>query len=358
LFTLEGLGWGPVWAARFAPHARPGLLAGRISAEHKELYHFYAAHGEGSARVSGRLRHAASGRVDFPAVGDWVVLQAAEKDGPAVIHHVLPRTNLFSRKAPGDVTDEQILAANLDTVFLVTSLNRDLNPRRLERYLTAARAPDLQPVLLLSKSDLCDRPAEAVAQVRSLAPDVPVHAVSGRTGEGLDELLPYLGFGRTVALLGSSGVGKSTLLNRLLGSDQQSVQEIREDDDRGRHTTTRRELVRLPQGGLLIDNPGLRELQVWDEGADLDGTFADVAALAERCRFADCRHEREPGCAVRQALADGTLAQERFANYVKLQRELAYLETRRDERAERARKEEWKRIHRIYNKVHRRRERR
>jgi ribosome biogenesis GTPase len=355
LITLDSLGWNPTWEGNFRPYALSEFFPGRICVEHKELYHFYAERGEGRASVSGRLRHEASGRADFPAVGDWVVLRQAAEHEQAVINAVLPRLNKFSRKAAGKETDEQIVAANLDTLFLVTSLNRDLNPRRLERYLAAVSAPNLQLVLVLNKCDLCDRPGDAVEQIQPLVPDVPILPVSARTGEGLETLLAYLGPGRTVAMVGSSGVGKSTLLNRLLGDEWQRVQEIRADDDRGRHTTTHREMIRLPQGGLLIDNPGMRELQLWDEDANLDGAFTDIAALAEQCFFADCRHQQEPRCAVKQAVADGVLDANRLANYEKLHRELAYLESRHDARLERERKDEVRRIHRIYNKAQRRR---
>jgi ribosome biogenesis GTPase len=355
LITLESLGWNPAWEDHFKPYGFTEFFPGRICMEHKELYHFYAARGEGRAPVSGRLRHEAGGRADFPTVGDWVVLRQASAYEQAVIHAVLPRLNKFSRKVPGKETEEQIIAANLDTLFLVTSLNRDLNPRRLERYLTALSAPHVQPVLILNKSDLCDRPREAVAEVQPFVPGVPILPVSARTGEGLESLLPYLGLGRTVAMIGSSGVGKSTLLNRLLGEEWQQVREIRANDGRGRHTTTHREMIRLPQGGLLIDNPGMRELQIWDEDANLDGTFADIAALAEQCFFPDCRHQQEPRCAVKQAVADGLLDANRLANYEKMQRELAYLESRRDAQVERERKNRVKRIHRMYNKEKRRR---
>jgi ribosome biogenesis GTPase len=356
LNDLQALGWGPTWDDRFAPHAADGF-PGRICAEHRELYHFLGAGGAGTARVSGRLRYGADGRGDFPAVGDWVVLQPAGGAGQAVIQAILPRANRFSRRAPGATVEEQVIAANLDTLFLVTSLNRDLNPRRIERYLAAAPLPGCQPVLLLSKSDLCDDPESIAASLRASLEGVPVHAVSAHTGDGLAALAPYLGVGRTVALVGSSGVGKSTLLNRLLGEGRQAVLPVRGGDDRGRHTTTRRELVRLPQGGLVIDNPGLREVQLWDADGDLGVPFADVADLAGRCRFADCRHEHEPGCAVLQAVADGLVPAERLAGFHKLRREQEYIETTVDPRAARERKESWKRIHRIMNKQHRRRDR-
>ncbi len=355
MHSLFSLGWDAHWVECFAAHAQAGCFPGRISVEQKGLYHFYAEAAEGAAQVAGRLRHEARGRADFPAVGDWVALWREAPGSRAVIHAVLPRRNRFSRKQAGKEADEQILAANLDTLFLVTSFNRDLNPGRIERYLAAVATPGLQPVLVLNKCDLTDRPGEAVEELRATAPDVPVYAVSARTGEGLEALAPYLAAGQTVALVGSSGVGKSTLLNRLLGAERQAVQEVRAEDDRGRHTTTYREMLFLPGGGLLIDNPGMRELQLWDETADLDRTFADIAALAAECRFADCQHQHEPRCAVRQAVADGRLAPRRLENYQKMQRELAYLETRHDEDAARERKQNERRIMRAVYKEMRKR---
>jgi ribosome biogenesis GTPase / thiamine phosphate phosphatase len=354
--SLEQLGWNETWAHRFLPYAADGYFPGRISVEHKGLYHFQGERGEGTAQVSGRLRHEALGRADFPAVGDWVVLQPAQADGPAVnhavIHALLPRTNKLSRKAAGSTTAEQILAANLDILFLVTSLNQDFNPRRLERHLAAAALPNCRRVLVLAKSDLCDRPQleNLVEQCRATLPDVPVHAVSAHTGEGLEELTAYFNAQQTVAMLGSSGVGKSTLLNRLLGREHLTVQPVREDDDRGRHTTTHRELVPLPQGGLLIDSPGLREFQLWDEGADVDAAFTDIAELAQNCFFGDCTHGHEPRCAVRQAIADGQLELARLENFRKLNRELEYQQSQIDPNLQRQRKDRERQLHRTIHK--------
>jgi ribosome biogenesis GTPase len=353
LETLKRWGWNEDWSLRFTHHAEAGCIPGRISVEHRGLYHYHGQHGEGVASVSGRLRHLAVGRADFPAVGDWIALRVAADDGPTVIEAVLDRTNKLSRRTAGESGDEQLLAANLDVLFLVTSLNLDLNPSRLERFLAAAALPRCQPVVLLTKSDLCDSTAAAVTELRARLGDLPVHAVSALTGDGLDALAPYLSGGQTAAMLGSSGVGKSTLLNRLLGVDRQEVFPVRADDDRGRHTTTRRELVALPSGGLLIDSPGIRELQLWAEGADVGAAFEDIARLAVNCPFNDCSHVHEPRCAVLQALADGRLDQTRYGSFLKLRRELAHEEARTDSRAARERKQQERRIHRIYQNQHR-----
>jgi ribosome biogenesis GTPase len=282
-------------------------------------------------------------------------LRTGADAGPAVIEAVLPRTNNLSRKAPGEAGGEQVLAANLDVLLLVTSLNRDLNPRRLERFLAAAALPGCQPVLVLTKSDLCTTTEIVVEELRARLMGVPVHPVSALAGEGLAALTPYLEGRKTVAMLGSSGVGKSTLLNRLARLDRQEVQSVRESDERGRHTTTRRELVPLPQGGLLIDSPGIRELQLWPEAADVDAAFEDISRLAEACPFTDCSHTHEPRCAVRQALDDGRLDAARYESYLKLRRELQYEEARTDAKAGRARKERERRLTRQFEKKQRRR---
>lgn len=356
--ALPRWGWNDTWHGRFAPLAEAGYVPGRVSVEHRGSYHFHGPHGEGVAQVSGRLRHRAGGRADFPAVGDWVAVRTPPDAGPAVIEAVLARTNKLSRTAAGGAGEEQVLAANLDVLLLVTSLNRDLNPRRLERFLAAAALPGCQPVLVLTKSDLCGSPGDTAADLRGQLGDVPVHAVSARTGDGLEALAAYLAAGRTAAMLGSSGVGKSTLLNRLAGLDRQDVAPVRGGDDRGRHTTTRRELVALPHGGLLIDSPGIRELRLWAEGADVDAAFDDVARLAEACPFADCSHAHEPRCAVRRALAEGRLDRARYDSFLKLRRELAYEEARTDGRAARERREQERRVHRIAQKQHRKQRRR
>lgn len=351
--ALERWGWDATWDERFADHAALGCVPGRIGAEHRGLYHYHGPGGEGTASVSGRLRHQALGRVDFPAVGDWVALRGPFDAGSAVIEAVLARTNKLSRKAPGDDAQEQLLAANLDVLFLITSLNLDLNPRRIERFLAAAALPGCRHVLVLTKSDLCDAPGEIAEGLRARLGGVPVHAVSALAGDGLDTLATYLPRGRTGAMLGTSGVGKSTLLNRLVGAERQEVRPIREDD-RGRHTTTHRELVELPSGGLLIDSPGIRELQLWADGSDVDAAFEDVSQLATGCPFADCTHTHEPRCAVRRAVAEGLLDEARYGSYLKLRKELEHEEARTDGRLARERREKERRLHREYEKHKRR----
>ncbi len=331
---LSRLGWDAGVEAAFAPHAADRLIPGRIVLEHTHIYRVATAEGELLARVSGRLRHEAAARADFPAVGDWVAIAPALHAGDARIVAVLPRRSRFSRRAAGDPTEEQVVASNIDVVFLVAGLDGDFNPRRIERYLVVALESGASPVIVLNKADVVENPDSLAASVRALAGTVPVHTVSCRTPGGLDVLRQHLGEGRTGALLGSSGVGKSTIVNRLLGYDLLRTHDVRESDSRGRHTSTARQLVLLPGTGVLIDTPGMREIQLWDSAEPVEGAFGEIEALSATCRFRDCRHQQEPGCAVQAAVTSGGLPRERLEGYHKLGAEQAHQARQLDKRAE------------------------
>ena len=338
---LTTFGWSEFFEVNFKPYAGKGYTCGRVALEHKNFFRVYTEHGEVLAEISGKLRHEAVNRSDLPAVGDWVVISSR------IIHAVLPRRTSFARKIAGSRTEEQIVGANIDTVFLVTSLNQDFSLRRIERYLITAWESGANPIIILSKADLCDRLSDVINEVEAIARGVPIYAISVVTGRGLQDIAQYFKPGQTVALLGSSGVGKSTLINHLAGVDLLKVQTVREHDDRGKHTTTHRELVLLPRGGLVLDTPGMRELQLWDGDKSLQLVFDDIEALAGRCFFSDCRHQDEPRCVVREALADGTIDSERYESYEKLQKELKYQSRRKDKLSEILEKKKWKKLSRL-----------
>jgi ribosome biogenesis GTPase len=341
VYALQDLGWTDSHTIEFEPHAAAGLTPARVAAQHRGAYVLFSTLGELRAGTAGRLAHEASGAGDLPAVGDWVAVAARPEESAATIHHVFARRTKFSRKVAWQATEEQVLAANVDAVFLVMSLNEDFNLRRLERYVATAWDSGAEPVIVLTKRDLSPEWELRVLEVEAIAFGVPVHAVSTVTGDGLDAVRSHLAPGRTVALLGSSGVGKSTLVNTFAGEELLATAAIREDDGEGRHTTRHRQLVVLPDGALVLDTPGLRELQLWDVGDGVSETFADVEELVSRCRFSDCAHRSEPGCAVQAALGDGTLPHARWASYKKLQRELAHLERRLDKRLQSEERKRW-----------------
>ncbi len=331
--SLHELGWNDHFAAAYAEYAGPDVLPGRVALEHNHVYRVITEDGERLAEATGRLKHLAQGRSELPAVGDWVALRIDEAGDRVSIRAVLPRLGKFSRKSAGDWTEEQVVAANIDTVFLVSGLDGDFNPRRIERYLLLAQQSEARPVVILNKTDLADDVPEALAIIREIAPDVTVHAISAADGQGFDALRPYLGVGQTVALLGSSGAGKSTIVNRLLGERVLPTRAVRESDSRGRHASVHRQMIALPGGGLVIDTPGMRELQLWGVDQGLSGSFDDVVALGAACRFRDCRHRNEPGCAVKAAVEAGTLDAARYDNFSKLQNEQEAHERRVNERA-------------------------
>jgi ribosome biogenesis GTPase / thiamine phosphate phosphatase len=331
---LDALGWGPRFAGAFAEHSATNVVPARVALEHTHIYRLITESGEVLARVSGRLRHHAEARADFPAVGDWVAVELPAEGGDARIRAVLPRFSRFSRRAAGDPTEEQIVAANIDVVFLVSGLDKDFNPRRIERYLVVAWESGATPVVVLNKADLVEDLDAILDDVRAIAPGVDIHAVTCRAPGSVDVLRPYLAPGQTGALLGMSGVGKSSIVNQLIGQELIRTRDVRVYDSRGRHTTTARQLVVLPGHGVLIDTPGMRELQLWETGESIAGTFADIEALAENCRFRDCQHQSEPGCAVRAAVDGGDLASVRLASFHKLAAEQAYQSRQQDQRAQ------------------------
>ena len=301
----------------------PKLTVGRIVSQEKGMYRIATSKGEKLAEVSGKFRYGAATVSDYPAVGDFVMADWNDAGGNAVIQNVLHRKSCFTRKAAGDARQEQIVAANIDTVFLCMSLNNDFNLRRLERYLSVAWDSGAVPVIVLTKADLCDDLEQKQAEVSSIAIGVDVLVTTALERDGYVRILSYITEGKTVAFIGSSGVGKSTLINCLLGEQRLDTNGLR-NDDKGRHTTTHRELILLPNGGMVIDTPGMRELGMWDSKSGIDHTFGEIEALASKCKFKDCSHHNEPGCAIRQALEDSTLSKERWLSYQKLKTENEY----------------------------------
>jgi ribosome biogenesis GTPase / thiamine phosphate phosphatase len=324
--NLNILGWNKAYEGAFIEYKNQGYVAGRIFAEYKNFYKVIYEGGEILGEISGKLLYDTAEQQDFPAVGDWVAMTPRQNENRGTIHHILPRHSKFSRKAAGTNTQEQIVAANINTVFIVNSMNNDFNPRRLERYLLLAWESGANPVIILSKSDLCDNLEEIQSEAESVALGVPVHAISTYMASHMEELKQYFKEGQTIALLGSSGVGKSSIINYFLGGTIQKVQELRNDGQKGKHTSTHREMFILPEGGLIIDTPGMREIQLWDADEGLHEAFEDIESAAADCFFRDCKHDGEPGCAVVNAIENGIITAERLDSYKKLEKELQFLE--------------------------------
>ncbi len=350
--ALTKLGWNGHFAAMWeACEKEDGWTAARVVSQQRGLWRIAGEFGASAlnssdvgecwAAPSGKMHAASEAGGDWPAVGDWIAAEIFDGDERATIHGVLPRRSRFVRKAAGKRIEQQVIAANVDTAFIVAALDGDFNLRRLERYLAQCWESGARPVILLNKADECGDAAVRAGEAERIASGTPVLVLSARTGQGFDMLEPFLAPGQTVVLLGSSGVGKSTLVNRLLGEDLQAVQPTRASDSKGRHTTTTRQLVLLPCGAMLIDTPGLRELQLWDAAEGISETFADIDELAAECRFRDCRHKNEPGCAVRAALEAGALEEARLENRRKMEREQEFLQRKIDPEA---RKEQHDRI--------------
>jgi ribosome biogenesis GTPase len=322
-------GWSATLAAAFSGHAAAGLTAGRVIIQQRDGYVVATDEGELKAKASGRLAHEA-GEAGYPAVGDWVALAIAPGEKAATIQAILPRSTAFVRRAADSLQRLQVIAANIDVAFVVTSLNADLNPRRIERFLAAAWQSGARPVVVLTKADLSEDPQGQAAEIAALAAGCPVLVVSAREGVGLDALRAQVAPGETCVLIGSSGVGKSTLVNAFLGHGRMATHAVREGDDRGRHTTSHRELILLADGRLILDTPGVREVGLMDADEGVAAVFDDIELLAQACRFNDCGHGNEPGCAVQAALKDGTLDPDRWAHFQKLGTELAAVEQKTD----------------------------
>lgn len=349
--ALEQYGWDDHFAGHFGEFKRTGYSAGRVASQIKNHYRLLTGEGEIPATCSGGMFHRATGKGDLPTVGDWVAFKTVEAgEKMARIQHVLPRKSKFSRKVVGKTVMEQPVAANVDTVFLMSSLDGEYNLRRIERYLTMTWESGSQPVVLLNKADICDDVEEYQREAEEVVIGVPVHVISALRSTGLEQLAHYLERGMTVAMLGSSGVGKSTLLNTLMGEELQRVDEMGVIG-KGKHTTRRRELFILPSGAMMIDTPGMREIQLWNAEEGLVDTFLEIEEIGRNCRFSDCRHQDEPDCAVKAAVEEGTIPRKRYENFLKMQGELEYLDSKQDHKAMLERKAKDKRLAKLIKKI-------
>ncbi len=342
--ALEQLGWQPFFEDHFTGYAEEGLAPARVIIRQKNRYTLSDGKQEWSAEIAGRIHFTARTSGDYPAVGDWVVIRPRQEKDGATILAILPRKSSFVRKIRGIREEEQVIAANIDTVFLVNGFDAGVNIRRIERYLVIVAESGARPVVVLNKADLDPDAEEVVRDVRSAMPSIPIVVTSAITGSGLESLLDYVDAGQTAALLGPSGVGKSTIVNSLLGEERFATDEVRSADRKGRHTTSHRELVRLPGGVLVIDTPGMRELQLWEGEEGIQDTFDDIEKLSSECKFRDCKHTGEPGCAVQAAVIEGTLEPDRLASFAKLQREVAYQKRRTDKAEQLREKQRWKKL--------------
>jgi ribosome biogenesis GTPase / thiamine phosphate phosphatase len=350
--SLKRLGWNSYFDALWQAREELDALPARVISQQRGLWRVAGDFAECWAEASGTLRASAEARGDWPAVGDWVAAEMLTGSGRPLIHKVLPRRSKFVRKVAGRRLEEQVIAANVDTAFVVMALDGDFNVRRLERYLAQCWESGAKSIIVLNKADDCTDVAARVAEIESIAAGVPIFAMSARTGAGVDALGAFLASGQTIVLLGSSGVGKSTLVNHFLQRDAQVVQAVRASDSRGRHTTTSRELFALPGGALLIDTPGLRELQLWEATEGVEQAFPDIEELAAQCKYGNCGHTTEPGCAVQAAIAEGRLGADRLENQRKLQREQEFLRRKVDPEARQQEKERVKLLHRGARKIY------
>jgi ribosome biogenesis GTPase / thiamine phosphate phosphatase len=373
VYALHDLGWSDFFSTQLAEAERNSeIAAARVAEENREMFRLLSQQGEFMAEVSGKFRHEVTARAEFPAVGDWVLASTRKEESRATIHRVLSRKSKFSRKIAGKKSEEQIVAANVDVVFIVSSLNSEFNLRRLERYVALAWESGAQPVIVLNKSDLSENPEELRREAQAAAIGVRVIVTSALRGDGIGEIRELmrsdaesdsageiaaekLRVAKTAALLGSSGVGKSSLINAILGTQLLDTGEIRESDDRGRHTTTTRQLIVAPNGGVLIDTPGMRELQLWDASEGIDQAFGEIAELAANCKFRDCKHANEPGCAVRAAVELGALDSERLESFHKLGREEKFVAAKQDAAVRAAQTKELKKVMKKQNQFYRKR---
>ncbi len=349
--SLKQLGWNSFFEENSKSFKQKGFSFARVITEHKERYITAAEIGELQSEVTGKLLYSSESSAELPKVGDWVAVITYEDEMKAIIHDLLPRKSVFGRKVSGKKIQEQVIASNIDLLFVVQSLDANYSHRRLERYLTMAFEGNMEPIVILNKSDICPDAKIKLNELKNIFPEIKCFAVSAQTGDGINFVKELLSEGKTCALVGSSGVGKSSIINSILGYDRQKVNDVRLVDSKGKHTTTTRELILTPDGGIIIDTPGMREFQLWTADDGLESVFPEIDELSSGCRFKDCSHIHESGCAVLNALQSGELSRERYDSYLKLRKEAEWIKRKTDPEEMKKHEQKWKKIHSQYRKL-------